>query len=286
MILVTGASGHLGELIINNLLQKVSPDEFVALTRNEAKAAELQAKGINTRIGDFDQPETMERAFQGIDKALIISTMSPNRYEQQAAVVDAAKRAGVKHLIYTGVTIKDVSLSVLKAHMDTHFQTEDYIRNNGFTYTFLRNSLYAEVIPLHAGEKVFEHGINLPGGEGKVSYALRSEMAEAAANVLAGEGHENKVYHITGAELYSYREVAETLTSLSGKQVLYRDADEATFVSNLLQAGVPQRIAVIKNGFAVDIKHGLYEVVSPDLENLLGRKPALLKEMLKQIYHL
>src|SRR5690606_1690766 len=134
-----------------------------------------------------------------------------------------------RSIVYTGVSLKDVNTSAIKILMESHFQTEDYIKDSGLAYTFLRNTLYTDVIPMHVGEKVFETGILLPAGNGKVPYALRREMGEAAAKVLLQNGHENRTYEITGSELYSYTDVAQTLSELSGKSIAYTDVDATAF---------------------------------------------------------
>lgn len=286
MILVTGATGHLGTATIEHLLKNIPANKIVAFARDEDKAKQLKDKGVEIRLGSFEDIASLDKAMQGIEKVLLISTIDHQRYQQHKNVVDAAKKAGVKHIAYTGVTLKDVNTSAVKFLMDSHFETEDYIKESGLNYTFLRNSLYAEVIPMYVGEEVFETGIYLPTGNGKVAYALRREMGEAAANVLLQNGHENKTYQITGSELYSYQDVANELSSLSDKTIHYTDADAATFPNKLKEFGVPELRILIASGFSADIKSGQYEIVSKDLENLLGRKPASLKESLKEIYNM
>lgn len=286
MILVTGASGKLGSLVVEHLLGNGLKNEIVAFTRNAGKANEYKARGIKTRIGDFDKPEGLEKAFEGIEKMLLISTLDHSRYAQQSRVIDAAKRAGVKHIAYTGVAMRDVESSVLKPLMKSHFDTENYLKASGLHYTFLRNSLYMEMIPLYIGNKVFDKGIYLPAGDGKVSFALRSEMAEAAAKVLSGNGHENMTYDVTGGAGYSFRDIAGTLSELSRKEINYTDAPTEGFDELLKAAGVPGMYVTIVAGFAADIKAHQYEVVSSDLENLIGRRPATLKESLQKIYNL
>src|SRR5690606_11792661 len=268
MILITGATGHLGTATIENLLKNTPVNKIVAFARDENKAQQLKERGIEIRLGNFEDTASLDKAMQGIEKVLLISTIDHQRYQQHKNVVDAAKKAGVKHIAYTGVTLKNVNTSAVKFLMDSHFETEDYIKESGLNYTFLRNSLYAEVIPMYVGENVFEKGIYLPTANGKVAYALRREMGEAAANVLLQNGHENKTYQITGSELYSYQDVANELSSLSGKAINYTDADAATFPDKLKEHGVPELRILIASGFSADIKSGQYEIVSKDLEDL------------------
>ncbi|MDG3581075.1 SDR family oxidoreductase [Galbibacter pacificus] len=286
MILVTGATGHLGSAVISHLQKNISVDSFIALARSEEKAQSLKAKGIQVRIADFDDIASIEKAFEGIEKLLLISTIDHNRAEQQKAVVDEAKKAGIKHIAYTGVSLKDVNKSATKKLMESHFQTEGHIKKSGLSYTFLRNSLYTDVIPMHVGEHVFETGIFLPAGNGKLPYALRREMGEAAANVLLQDGHENKTYEIAGSELYSYTDVAKALSEISGKEVNYTNANLKEFTQKLKQNGVNEFMVSIIAGFSTDIKNHQYEIVTKDLEKLIGRKPKALAEALREVYNL
>lgn len=286
MILVTGATGYLGAATTDHLLSRTDAGNIAVLARSAEKAKALADKGVQVRIGDFDDIPSLDQAMQGIEKVLLVSTVDHHRLQQHKNVVDAARRAGVRHIAYTGVSMKDLSTSAIAGLMESHFQTEDYIRNSGLPFTFLRNTLYTDGIPLFAGEQVFETGIYFPAGTGAVPFALRNEMGEAAANVLLGNGHENKTYQITGDTLYSYADVAGELSALSGKTVTYTDAKAADYADKLKQNGVPEFLVSMLGGFAADIKNKQFEIVSSDLESLLGRKPASLKEGLKLIYNL
>lgn len=190
----------------------------------------------------------------------------------------------MQHIVYTSVSMKDVDTSAIRLLMESHFQTEDHIRESGLTYTFLRNTLYTDMIPVYVGERVFETGIFLPAGSGKVPFALRREMGEAAANVLAQAGHENKTYDITNSEAYSYKDVARALSAISGKTVTYTDADAEAFKAAMQAAGLPEFVIYLTAGFAADQKAGQLETVYSDLERLLGRKPAGLEAGLREVY--
>ncbi|WP_339811975.1 SDR family oxidoreductase [uncultured Imperialibacter sp.] len=286
MILVTGATGHLGTATIEHLLKNTDASNIVALARDENKASELAEKGVIVRMGHFDDIASLDKAMEGVEKVLLISGLDPNRLQQHKNVVDAAKKAGVKHIAYTGVSIKDPSTSGVKPLMESHFETGDYIKKSGLTYTMLRNTLYTDGIAVFAGPQVFENGIYLPSGNGKVPYALRREMGEAAANVLLQPGHENKTYEITGSQLYSYADAAEALSVLSGKTVVYTDADADKFPGQLREWGLPEEVVFIVTGFSADIKNQQFERTTKDLEILLGRKPATLRDGLKEVYNL
>lgn len=286
MILVTGATGQLGSATINFLLKKRPPSQIAALVRDEQKAAGLIEKGVTIRVGDYNDIPSLDRAMQGVDKVLLIAgTDEDNRVRQHKQVIDAAKKAGVPFVAYTSRALKDRDTLVNRL-MDGHFQTEDYIRESGLAYALFRNILYLDAIPQFVGTTVFETGINLPTGEGKVAFALRQDMAEAMAAVLAGANSDATIYTLTGRESYSFADVAATLSELSGKAVRYTPVEKAAFEGQMKERGVPGGMIGRITGFLTDIKNGQENQVSPDLENLLGRKPVSLKEGLKELFQL
>jgi NAD(P)H dehydrogenase (quinone) len=223
---------------------------------------------------------------QGIEKVLLIAgTDEENRVAQHRNVVDAAKSAGVKCIAYTSRNLKDRDTLANKL-MEGHFQTEDIIKESGLNYAIFRNALYMDVIPQFVGEKVFKTGINLPAGEGRVAYALRREMGEAIANVLAEEGCGNRTYQLTGSETCTFDDVATALTVLSGREVKYKSFEKSEFETAMKGRGTPEPIIEKVTGFITDIKNGQEEEVVSDLEKLLGRKPTSLREGLKTLYNL
>ncbi len=286
MILITGATGHLGLATIDFLLKKLPASQLVALVRDEKKAAHINEKGVDIRIGTYDDTASLDRAMRGIEKVLLIAgTDEDNRLQQHRNVVDAAKKAGVTFIAYTSRTLKDRS-TMANQLMEGHFQTEDYIKASGLTYTLFRNVLYMDAIPQFVGANVFETGIYLPAGQGRVPFALRSEMAEAIANALTADDTDTIVYKLTGSEAYSFADVAAVLTDLSGKEVTYTAAEKSAFERQLKARNVPEPVIQKITGFLTDIKNGQEDDVSHDLENLLGRKPASLKDGLKGLYNL
>lgn len=284
MILVTGATGHLGSAVIEQLVKTVSPATIAGLARNEDKTQMLRDKGVQVRMGDFDDAASLHQAVEGVNTILLISTVDPHRYQQHQNLIDAAKAAGVQHIAYTSALIRDWNSSAVKTHLESHFQTENYLRESGLHYTIFRNSLYADMIPVYAGEKVFEKGIYLPAGNGKVAYALRREMGEAIANTLLQNDTESIIYELTGSALYSYDDIAKALSEIAGKDVPYTNADALAFPGELRQLEVPERMIAIAAGFTTDIRDRQYETVSTDLELLLGRKPKTLQDALEEIY--
>lgn len=287
MILITGATGHLGRAVIQTLLMKLPADEIAAFVRDAQKASDLEAQGVDLRVGDYDNVASIESAMQGIEKVLLISGGNvPNPVQQHNNVIDAAKKAKVTCFTYTGRSLKN--RETLKSDlMDTHFQTEDLIIQSGMNYILFRNSFYMDSLDYFLlGPDVARTGINLPAGNGKVAFALRSEMGEAIANVLVNENCNNNIYNFTGAESYSFVDVAETLSELMNKPIKYNSLTPEMYLEQLKERGTPEHMAEQILNFMLDIKNGQEELVSSSLENKLGRKPTTLKEGLKQLLNL
>lgn len=286
MILIGGATGQLGKAVVAQLLERGAKGRFAVLARDAAKAKPYADQGIEVRLADFDAPDSLAPTFAGIEQFLFISTMSQDRAGQQRQVVDAAAAAGVKHIVYTGLAIKDITTSGVRDLMASHFATEDHIRASGMDWTFLRNTMYAEAIPQIAGPGALTDGIFLPGGTGRVPYALRAEMGEAAANLLLQPGHAGKTYDITGNEGWGYGDIAAALSRLTRKSLAYHDIPEERLREALRAAGMPDFPIWLTLGTLQDIKAEQYDLRSSDLETLLGRAPASLEEMLRGVFSL
>ncbi len=227
MIVVAGGTGQLGSHVVNQLRESDARASFAVLARDRAKSRHLVEQGVEVRLADYDRPDELPRAFAGVKKLLFISTMAMNRAEQQKRVVDAAVAAGVQHIIYTGLAIRDIETSGVRDLMRSHFETEAHIAASGVAFTFLRNTMYAEAIPVIIGPQALERGIFLAGGQGRVPYASRAEMGEAAANVLLQRGHEGKTYQVAGPEAASYEEVARALSEATGRTIAYQNISPA-----------------------------------------------------------
>lgn len=286
MILVTGSTGKLGIAVVQQLLQQSARGQFAVFARDSSKTAHYAAQGIPVRLGDFDDPSSLPTAFAGISKLLLISSRAMNRAEQQKKVVDAAIQAGVKHIIYTSLAVQDINTSHVNGLMQSHFDTEAHIVASGVGYTFLRNTMYADAVPEIVGSAWPQHGIRLPGGNGRVPYALRREMGEATGNLLLQSGHEGKTYNITGSAGYSYQDIAQALSQLSGQPVLYEDVDPEAFKQQLQAIGLPDFLIYLMAGTVQDIKDHQYEVHSDTLRQLLGREPAGLQAMVQEVFTL
>jgi len=286
-ILVTGATGHLGHSVIETLLKKISSNQISVLTRNEEKRREFQSKGFNAYLGSYDNIISLDNAMEGVDTVLLISSGDKgNRMQEHKNVIDTAKKKAVKHIAYTSRCLNDRNTLSNKLMVE-HFDTEDYILASGMTYTFFRNILYMDAIPQFiGGQTAVEKGIFLPAGEGKVSFALRSEMGEAMANVLLEAKTENKIYNFTGDKSYSFYDIATALTELSGKEVKYTPVETATFEGMMKQRNLPEPVIQKIVDFITDIKHNQEANIYNDLEDQLGRKPTDLKDGLQLLFGL
>ena len=286
-ILVTGATGHYGKAVIDSLIQKgVDASNISALVRNEPKSTGLKALGVNIQLGNYDDYESMLTAFDGIEKVLFVSSSDlEDRSEQQSKVVQAAKSAGVSHIIYTSIARKtDRKDSFIDFILNSHMDTEQAILDSGMKYTFLRNGLYLDSLPWFLGETVLDKGIYFPAGDGRVAFALRKEMAEAAASILIENNHEDKSYDITGNPI-SFQEIAEMLSRQTGSKISYVSPDLKTYKTTLMTNGVPDLVVEMLAGFAEAARQG--ELAGKDqlvLENLLGRTPTGVASFLLDAY--
>jgi len=287
-ILVTGATGHFGKAAIASLLKKGVPGtDIAALVRDANKATALQETGIDIRTGDYEDYASLVKAFTGIDKLLLVSSNDlNNRSTQQANAVKAAREAGVKYILYTSFVRKDESAASPIAFVaQSHITTEKLIRDSGINYTIFRNNLYLDFVPMFIGEKVLETGVYWPAGNTPGAYVLRDEMAEAAAHVLAGSGHENKEYNISNTSAWNFQQVADTISQASGKQIGYTSPSQTEYKAVLTQAGVPDHYVALFAGFAEAIRLGEFDsATNSDLEKLLGRKPTSLVDYLMLVY--
>lgn len=280
-MLVTGATGKLGSKVVKKLLETVPADQLAVSVRNPEKAEALQARGVDVRQGDFDRPETLASAFQGIDRLLIISADGDNetRIRQHRNAVAAAERAGVRFIAYTSIANARESKNFLAP---THKATEEAILKTGIPYSFLRNNWYLEnemssIQGVLAGAPWVTSAEN-----GKVGWALQQDYADAAAAVLSGEGHENTVYELSG-KLLTQEEIASALGEVLGKEVPVQHVDDAAYRDIMKNAGVPDFLIPMVVEIQKGIREGTLEVESDDFEKVLGRPLTPIKEGLAQI---
>jgi len=286
MILVTGATGHLGKATIDSLLEKGTPaGSIAALVRSENKATELKDKGVQIRVADYTDYKALKIALAGVEKLLLVSSSDmSDRLTQHKNVINAAIENGVKHIAYTSIDINDFETTAIPYVTQIHIDTANFLKGTGIPYTLLNNNLYADLVPMFAGENVLETGIFFPAGNGKTPFAARTDMAAAAAVVLTTPGHENKEYAIRAVVAYSFAEIAKMLSEISGKEIKYHAPNADAYISELVKAGVPKESAAFYARFGVAIGNKEFETKHSDLKTLLGREPIGLKEFLKSIY--
>lgn len=278
-LLVTGASGALGRLVVEALLERVEPSRVVAAVRDPAKLADLAARGVEVRAADYEQPATLAAAFAGIDRLLLISSNAVGqRRTQHANVIAAAKDAGVGLIAYTSILHADRSPLGLAVE---HVQTEALLAESGVPFALLRNSWYLEnyfgvIAP------ALEHGLVFgSAGEGRIAAASRADYAAAAAAVLtATEDQGGKIYELAGDDAFTMAEWAATLAEVSGKPVAYRDLPQADYAALLVQHGLPEGFAgLLADSDVGASKGGLFDGGGA-LARLIGRPTTTLKAAL------
>lgn len=281
MILVTGANGNLGSTAIDHLLKKNPDAEVAGLVRSEEKGKELAEKGVELRIGDYFDIDSLEKAFDGVDVLAFISSGAlKDRQKQHQNVIDAAKKNGVGHIFYTSVLKAEQRLSPLAFDHDA---TEKMIKEAGLPFTFCRNTIYLEFFPMFWGNALETGEWAFPGGGYKQNFALRSEMGEALASALADAGkHKNKVLNFASDEACRFDEYAEAMSEAAGKKITYTDITVEEFVEQLKSAGVPEDQIDLSLVMAKLFAHGGTDLTTNDMANLLGRKPMNALEFVKE----
>lgn len=280
-IAITGASGQLGQRVIDALLAKVPASQLIATARTPEKIQALAGKGIDIRQADYERPETLATAFAGVDALLLISASEiGKRAAQHEAVIAAAKAAGVKLLVYTSLLHADTSpLSLAEEHR----QSEAAIKASGIPYVILRNGWYVEN-HLASLPVALQHGAFLgSAGEGRISGATRDDLAEAAAVVLTSEtDHTGRTYELAGDEGYTLAELAAEVARQSGKAIAYQDMPESAYKDVLLGAGLPEPVAqMIASSDKLASQGALYDD-SHELSKLIGRPTITLKDAVAQ----
>lgn len=286
-ILITGATGHLGKATISALLNKgVNAAKIAALVRNEKKAQDLKEMGIKILVADYEDYNSLVKAFACVDQLLFISGSDVmNRNQQQQNVVKAAVEAKVKHVIYTSALKRlPIEQSAISFVSQAHVKTEQWLAESGLNYTILQNSLYADVIPQFIGDVLNTQTIYLPAAQGKTAFVVRTDIAEAAAAVLTSDGHNGKTYKVTNTESYTYQNVADIISDITGKSITYISPTVEDFTATLENAGLPAETIGGFTAFALAQANDEFNVTGTDLEVLLNRKPTNLKEYLIDIY--
>lgn len=269
MIVVTGATGQLGHLVIAALLKKVPAAQIVAAVRNVEKAKDLAALGVQVRHADYNQPASWDIALQGADKVLLISSSEiGQRARQHKAVIDAAKRAGVKLLAYTSVLHADTSVLGLAGE---HKETEAYLRASGVPAVLLRHGWYTENYTMGVPTALKLGAVYGCAGEGRISSATRADYADADAAVLTADNQAGKVYELAGDTAYTLTELAAEISRQSGKAIGYVNLPEADYKQALLGAGLPEPLAALLADSDTGVSKGALFDDGKQLSKLIGR---------------
>jgi NAD(P)H dehydrogenase (quinone) len=278
-IVVTGATGAFGGHAVEALLRRgISPGQVVATGRGTARLEALRQLGVTVRRADYDDPASLDAAFAGADRLLFVSGSEPgpHRIEQHQAVIDAAARAGIGLVAYTSAPKADTSDMILSAD---HAATERALADSGVPYVFLRNGWYIENY-FGALPAVLEYGLTGAVGDGLISGAARADLAEAAAAVVVGDGHENRVYEL-GGQAFTLPVLAAEFSRLSGRPVGYSNLPPGDYAAFLSGAGVPSGFAeILADADRAAAKGALY-VEGNELECLLGRPVTPLADVIR-----
>ena len=295
-ILVTGASGQFGRRAAERLLEILEPGELVLVSRRPESLADFARRGVEVRAGDFDQPHSLDSAFAGIDRLLLISTDSvgAKRRRQHGNAIAALKRTGVGHVVYTSFIGASVDNPAISA--SEHGATEALLRATGIPCTFLRDSQYSEAIAQFVAPDALLTGRWMTAtGEGQIGLVSREDCVACAVAVLTGSGHENKVYNLTGPELLSYRQCAQLTAEYGGRPVEYIPCSEEQKYAFFDALGVPRKIegdgpiagpipwpSEEMVSFERALREGYFAVLSDDVKTLIGRPPISLRQIFEQ----
>jgi len=290
--LITGATGSLGQLLVNALKSKTDASNIAVLVRDTEKdiVQEYQSHGLDIRVSDYENTDKLKTAFEGIEQVFLISGNDLGaRLQQHKNVIEAAKTANVKHIFYTSSVRKTESKDApLDPVISGHAQTEEAIIKSGLDYTILRHNLYSEVVPMFIGDKeqlLKTKTIYLPTENGKVTFVPRKDFAEAEANILiAPEDHQNKIYELNGSEQVSFEEISEILSAILEEKITYVSPKVDEFESQMKAAGLPNEIVGMLSMFSQGIANGEFNFEKTDIEKVLGRKTQTVKAFLGEVY--
>lgn len=278
-IAVTGATGHLGRLVLDELLKSQDPGSLVAIVRDTAKATGLAARGIDVRGASYADGDALDTALAGVDTLLLISSSEVGqRFAQHKNVIDAARAAGVGRIVYTSAPRATTSALILAPE---HKETEEYLRTAGVAFTVVRNNWYTENY-LQQVEAARQTGTVVAAvGAGKVASASRADLAAGAVAVLLGEGHEGATYEFGGDHAWDYHELAAAIGEIIGTTVTYQAVDAPTLVSILTGAGLDEPTAGFVAALDQNIADGLLAETTGELSTLLGRPTTPLLDGLR-----
>ena len=279
-VVVTGATGHLGRLVVEDLLERGVPaEQVVAAGRSTDRIKDLADLGVRVQGIDFTESATLREAFEGADKVLLVSGSEVGqRVPQHRNAIEAATAAGVGLLAYTSVANADTTQMRLAVE---HQATEKLVRESGLAFTLLRNSWYLENYTAQLSGYLHHGAVLGSAGDGRVSAATRADFAAAAAVVLASDGHEGAVYELGGDQAFTMAELARETSEAVGREVVYRDLPVEEYTRVLVDAGLPEPYAAVLADSDLGIARGDLYVESGDLSRLIGRATTTMRDAVR-----
>jgi NAD(P)H dehydrogenase (quinone) len=273
---VSGASGHLGKAVVSELLQRAGSHEIVAISRTPENVP-APAQG---RFGDYDQPESLAKAYTGLDRVLIITTVAPEpgkRGAQNIAAIDAAVKAGVKHIVFMSAV--GTRQEEEPARGASYWRGEQHLIAKAPAWTILRMNFYAEAF-VQLAQAAVNQGV-MPGlAENRAAFVAREDVAAAAAGILIGEGHGGAIYSATGPERLSGAERAEIVAKITGKSIAFRVITEEQLRAALTKANLPPGAVNIVVSIQASFASGAFDILTGDVERLGGKPPKSLRDVL------
>jgi NAD(P)H dehydrogenase (quinone) len=273
-ILVTGVTGAVGKSTVEHLLKKGVPaNQIVGLSRKKEGTEDLAAKGVEIRLGDYFDYDSLLRAFQGIDKIMLTSAVAfTDRFTQHYNAITAARQAGAKHVVYMSIMRKEGSGRIIAEVTESDRFTEQVLKSSGLAYTIVYHPPFTDALAFYCDPNPYQNGIKVPASNGKIAPATRSELAEAHAVILSTSGHEHKTYSLGGSDSISFADMAKTLAEIKGQPVPFTTITTAEYIDMKVAQGFGRVPAEFLTSWVLAMEGGEFEYQSGDLERLLSRK--------------
>lgn len=283
-ILVTGASGHLGRGVLHHLLhtEHIAPHQIIATTRNPTALAEFSALGVDVRQADFDTPATLEKAFAGAKRLLLISTDAIDapgrRLEQHRQAIDAAIAAGIEHVVYTSLPDPEHATTLIAPD---HAATEKFLAESPLSWTILRNNWYFENLYFSLPHILASGQWFTASGEGRIAHIARDDIGRAAAAVLASSDNSRHTYTLTGEESFNTAEIAQLVGDIAGRKIEVIHVPDAGLLQGLQQAGLPEALAAVFASFDTNIRNDGLATVTDDYFRITRHRPQPYRDWLE-----
>jgi len=283
---ISGASGKLGRITAEALMAAVTPEDIILTTRTPEALSYLASRGATVRFADFDQPDGLGAAFEGVDRLFMVSASNGTgqRENQHAGAIEAATRVGVQHIIFPSMpNVDDVTHPVGLAARE-YLEAEKAVQQSGVDWTVLRDGPYAELHVVERFAPVLPEGrVFMNCGLGEVGFVSRADVAAAAVAVLLSDAgsHAGSIYNISGPELLTYPDAAGLVAAVTGREFEYVEVDDADFAGRLAASGVPDLMVDALTGMGKAIREGYFAVQTGDAQLLTGKAPSSLREILE-----